>query len=210
MGGFRDLTGQRFGRLLVKHFANFDTHHSTMWVCLCDCGKTHIASRNNLTSGHTKSCGCLAREIESAQMTKHGGKKTRLYNIWCSIKTRCYNKNCEAYINYGGRGISVCKEWKNDFNMFREWAMCNGYSSKLSIDRINNNKGYCPNNCRWVTRKEQNNNKRDNRIVEFNGQKHTLAQWCKELGLKYHVVYLRIYRHKWDIARALTTPTGSR
>lgn len=210
MGAFRDLTGQRFGRLLVKKFSHFGANHIAMWVCQCDCGKQHIVSRNNLTMGHTKSCGCLVKETASNIMTKHGKRHTRLYNIWCSIKNRCYNPNCKAYKNYGGRGIKMCNEWKHDFNAFCDWALSNGYTKTLSIDRIDNNCGYNPKNCRWANRVEQSNNKSDNRILEFNEQKHTLAQWCKELGLNYHVVYLRIYRHKWDISRALTTPTRSK
>lgn len=209
MGKFRDLTGQRFGRLVVKNFSHFNTKHVAYWVCMCDCGKKRIVSRNNLTSGHTKSCGCLAQEIDSMLFFKHGGRKTRLYKIWCGIKDRCKNKNRDCYKNYGGRGITICNEWENDFSVFQNWALNHGYKQDLSIDRIDNNKGYTPENCRWTTNIEQQNNKRNNILINFCGRTQTLKAWCTELNLKYHAIYLRICRYKWSIEKAFMTPIRS-
>ena len=167
MGTVKDLTGQRFGRLLViRHEGSTNTE--AIWRCLCDCGKQVIVRGSSLRRGHTKSCGCLRDEIVSKIQTTHKKTKTRLYNVWTHIKARCYNPTHHAYKNYGERGITVCDEWKNDFPKFYEWAIANGYDEnapkgQCTIDRIDNDKGYSPDNCRWVDIKTQNKNKRKNK-----------------------------------------------
>ena len=165
---FIDLTGKRFGKLVVLKRTQSDKYGHSRWICLCDCGNIKETSGDNLLRGFCSSCGCVQKEVVVKRSTIHNLCYTRVYNIWCGIKSRCSNKNETGYKNYGGRGISVCKEWldkKNGFKNFYDWAMSNGYTDGLTIDRIDVNGNYCPENCRWVTSKEQQNNKSTNIFI---------------------------------------------
>lgn len=210
MGRFRDLTGQRFGRLVAieldDDYISPAGYRKKRWRCKCDCGNNVTVWAGNLLSGHTYSCGCAHLEKMAKGNPKHGKCHTRLYNIYCGIIQRCENKNSEYYYRYGQRGIKMCEEWRNDFELFYNWAINNGYKESLSIDRINNNKDYCPDNCRWATRVEQANNTSRSHFIEFNGEKKTIAEWEKETGitgLSYRI------NAGWDIELALTTPTSN-
>lgn len=151
----KDLTGQRFGRLVViEEEGRIDGR--CLWTCKCDCGAITKVRSGNLLSGGTKSCGCLRKDAPS----KHNGKGTRLYNIWRGMIQRCEDPNQKSYKDYGGRGVQVCKEWRQDFSSFRKWAEGAGYAESLTIDRVNVDGDYCPSNCKWATRAEQNRNKR--------------------------------------------------
>ena len=201
MGIFHDLTGQRFGQLLVIERAEDKTTGSkpkTMWRCLCDCGKETVVWGSSLTQGTTVSCGCKKR--------KHGfANKERLYETWQNMKRRCNNPRNNRYKQYGARGIKVCAEWEHDYVAFRNWAMSNGYADDLTIARIDVDKGYSPNNCRWVGAKIQANNMTRNRFITFRGKTMTLSQWAEELGLSYGVINHRIQRG-WDMDRIANTP----
>ena len=198
MGKIIDLTGQRFGKLtVIKRLLN-NKHNSAMWLCQCDCGGNTITSSAHLNSGHTKSCGCLSKELIAKLNKKHNMYGTRLYIIWHNMKARCNNKSNLAYKNYGGRGIRVCKEWddkENGFMNFYNWSMNNGYRDDLTIDRIDNNGNYEPHNCRWATIKEQANNKRNNFCITYHGETHSLKEWCEYLNMNYGTIKSRIKRN---------------
>lgn len=183
----KDITGQRFGRLTVIEQAESKNNHAR-WVCKCDCGNKRIVYGSSLFSGETKSCGCWNKD----KMLKHNLTDTKLAHIWSQIKQRCFQKNCKAYKNYGGRGITVCDEWKNDFLTFYNWSIKNGYKENLSIDRIDNDGNYCPENCRWVEDDTQRRNKRTNiKIGTF-----CLKDICVYLNISYKAVWARLSRGK--------------
>lgn len=199
-----DQSGKRFGRLVVvKRAAN--SGRTTRWECRCDCGNVVIVRQPDLHSGRTQSCGCIHREQLADRNRTHNLSYTRLCSIWRAMKGRCYNTNSQAYPNYGGRGITVCDEWKNDLEAFYAWAIANGYDEHLSIDRIDVNGNYEPSNCRWADKNTQANNTRNNRVLECDGKQQTIAQWSKETGIKAHTIRRRL-ELGWTIEKALKTP----
>lgn len=191
VGGFmnsnNDLTGQKFGELTVickdKTIKTKRGNYITMWLCKCSCGNIKSVERSNLRSGKIKSCGHL-RGIAN------GLYKTRIYQIWRSMKSRCYHKSNFSYKYCGLKGIKVCEDWLGEkgFINFYNWAMSNGYTDNLTIDRIDNNGNYEPSNCRWVTMKEQENNRTNNVYLKINGKTQTIAQWRDELNLSYYKI----------------------
>ena len=201
-----DLSGKKFGRLEVLCYSHRNKNHEPFWTCKCDCGNTIVIRGADIKNGHTKSCGCLQREMIKQRSTTHGMEGTRLYRIYCGMISRCYRPSQKNFPRYGGRGIKVCDEWLNGFEAFCKWAMLNGYSDNLTLDRIDNDKNYCPENCRWTTRKEQQNNKRNNRLITYNGKTKTMQQWADELGMDSRTIYNRINCLHWSIEKALSTP----
>lgn len=190
-----DLAGQRFNRLtVIKRAENKIKGRGAYWLCQCDCGRK-VVVRGSALKTSTKSCGCLHSEMSRQRVlkrSKHNMAYTRLYKIWVGIKTRCYNIKCKIYKYYGGKGIQICEEWKNDFLAFYNWAILNGYDDSLSIDRIDNNDDYNPSNCRWSTDIEQANNKTDNRYIKIGSESHTLSEWCKIKNISRTAVYKRM------------------
>lgn len=201
-----DLTGERFGKLVALERHYDKNKKISFWKCKCDCGNTTIVRANSLKHGRVKSCGCLRTESNLANKSKHGLSKTHLYAVWNSMKERCYNKNNHNYLRYGGRGITVCEEWKNSFKEFSEWAFLNGYQEELSIDRIDNNGNYCPNNCRWVDKKTQNNNRNVSFMITYNGKTQNLSSWCEELNLPYFRTWQRIVQYGYSFEQAISLP----
>ena len=201
MPKYKDLTGQRFGRLTVLSYVNMGTPYAH-WLCKCDCGNEKIISKKSLDTGRVVSCGCYRDEIRNKPKT-HGMTHTRLYTIWRSMVNRCRGNNQQSKRLYKDRGIAVCQEWVNSFETFSNWASNNGYKDDLTIDRIDNSKGYSPDNCRWATPMEQANNRRNNRIVEYNGEKHTLSEWARITGINRCTLQYRIAKAKWPVEKAL-------
>lgn len=184
--------GEVYGRLTT--IERIPTGKHSKWKCVCICGNETIVFQSALLRGTTQSCGCLANELASERSKTHGKSRTRIYGIWGNIKRRCTKENNPAYKDYGGRGIKMCKEWMNSFETFYEWAISNGYDKSLTIDRIDNNGDYSPENCRWVTQKVQANNTRSNHIITYNGKSMTMSQWAEYLGVNYGTMRDRRYR----------------
>lgn len=200
MANFRDLTGKRFGRLEVVGFGEKRKSGKRMrmyWNCRCDCGNRILSRTDSLTSGNVKSCGCLKEEQDSINLaTNHSHKltDTQAWNTYYSMKSRCNDRNNKSYKNYGGRGIGICREWEDSFVAFAEWAQDNGMKKGLQIDRINNNEGYSPENCRWVTPKENSRNRRSNLMIEHNGELVTLVEYSEILNIPYKEAHKK-YSH---------------
>ena len=202
-----NLKGKRFGRLIAIEKVDNKGKRGVFWLCKCDCGNKTVVSSDHLKKGHTSSCGCYRREIPSTR--GHGLTHTRLFNIWNGMKERCYNQNNYHYKYYGARGIKICDEWlgENGLINFYNWAMSNGYTDKLTIDRINVNGDYEPNNCRWETMLKQANNKRNTCYIEYNGVKKSIPEWSRETGLAVSCIKARVEKLGWSAEKALTTPS---
>ena len=191
---FQDLTGQRFGKLTVLRKQSTTKDGQAVWVCVCDCGSIKLVRAGNLKSGDTVSCGCHKYELLRKKATKHGESKNRIYRIWWDMIHRCEYPGSNRYSYYGERGISVCDSWRSSFENFRDWALSSGYNDDLSIDRINIDGNYCPENCRWATNVQQANNRRNAKRIMYRGEEHTLAEWSRILGFPYKLVHQRITR----------------
>lgn len=208
----REDIGERFGRLTVIDIA--DPHiqpsgkHMQMRRCLCDCGNEVVVAAQSLNNGRTKSCGCLRSERSIECHTTNQYHDDRLYGIWNAMRQRCNNVNDRNYPNWGGRGITVCDEW-NTFDVFYEWAIDHGYTDNTTIDRIDNNGSYCPENCRWTDAKGQANNRRSNRYIDINGEKKTVAQWADVSGISASTIYARLTVYGWSPEEAVFAPVRS-
>jgi hypothetical protein len=209
----KDLTGREFHGLTALAFAGYKSR-CALWLCRCECGNEWTASANHLQSGHTKSCGCRKARVTRLRSFVHGGAvrrvdgrgQTRVYGIWRNMLTRCYNKNIPEYARYGGRGVTVCERWQapHGFVNFLE-DMDYPPSSKHTLDRIETNGHYTPENCRWATMTQQNRNRRNNRLITHGGRTQCLAAWAEETGLSSLLIGHRLKRG-WSVERALTTP----
>lgn len=206
----KDLAGQRFGRLVPLRKTDMRLFGRVVWECQCDCGNIAYVHTGHLKSGHTRSCGCLRKDFAVEHFTTHGGSGTRLVGIWYEMRKRCRDSKCKHFKHYGGKGIKVCDEWQNSFEAFRDWALANGYADNLTIDRIDVNGDYCPENCRWATREVQSNNTGANHYLTHNGETHTLSEWAKITGIKYSTLRSRINLYGWDAEKALTVPANIR
>ena len=195
-----DLTGKKFGKLEV--IGVHDTgSRKTYYVCQCDCGNIKVVRADALISGATKSCGCIKKEHDKINLTanhKHKMSGTRIYETWQDMKRRCYNKQNARYDRYGGRGITVCDEWLNNFQSFYDWAISNGYSDDLTIDRIDNDGNYEPSNCRWSTAKEQCNNRGSNINITIGNATKSLMCWCEIFNVDYKKVHARYQRNGYE------------
>lgn len=184
------MIGKNFGKLkVISELEKRAKGGGKQYLCQCECGNTTIVRSDHLKSGHTTSCGC-----NKIMITSHRKSQSNLYRRWDKIKQRCYNKNNHAYKNYGGRGIKMCDEWCDDFMNFYNWAINNGYDDNLTIDRIDVNGNYEPNNCRWVDYTTQNNHRSNTVYITCNGKRQSVMQWCRELNLNPSTVYYRVKR----------------
>lgn len=195
-----DLTGQKFGRLTALYKLHNYHNRRVYWLCVCECGNLIEVSGTNLKTKQVTSCDCLRKEITRSTHKTHDKYKSRLYKIWQDMKCRC---NDITHKYYGGRGIAVCDEWKNDFQAFYDWSMANGYNDNLTIDRVDVNGNYEPNNCRWANAKQQARNRSNTKYITYKGDTKTLAEWCDTLNINYFTAYHRIYKYGWSIERAL-------
>lgn len=189
--------GDTFGRWTVIGDSIIEKH-ARKYLCKCGCEKQTVryVLANGLKSGRSKSCGCYRSDLTHERCFIHGEIRTRLYNTWIRMRDRCNNPNNKEYKNYGGRGIKVCDEWEHSYESFKKWAYENGYDEKLkgiqsSIDRIDNNSGYSPDNCRWADMYTQCNNRSSNKYITYNGKTQTFSQWGREFGIKPHTIRYR-------------------
>lgn len=205
MGFKRDLSGMRFGRLVAIADSGKRTEQGcVIWLCKCDCGNMTNASTSELSVGHKSSCGCLRGGIKD--------EWKRIHSIYHHMKERCLNKNHMFYKNYGGRGIKICDEWegRHGFLNFKDWALLNGYKDNLTLDRIDHDGDYCPENCRFVDMKTQQNNRRNNFYITMDGETKTLTQWCEQYDAPYQRTLQRIRRDGWSVEDALFVPKGGK
>ena len=199
-----DISLKRFGRLVALTCESRRNKSGVMcchWLCVCDCGAKTTVFSNNLRRGLTKSCGCLRAEVSAKRMTKHGEYGSKAYRSWAHMLGRCNNSNDKKYKDYGGRGISVYRQWFDFSKFLSDMGPC---PKEMSIDRIDNDGNYEPGNCRWATQKTQQNNRRTNRLVSYNGDTLTVSQWAIKLKINYGSLLSRLDRG-WSIERALTT-----
>lgn len=204
----KDLTGRKFGRLTVVGLQDTGTR-KTYWICQCDCGNLKLVRSDSLQCGAIKSCGCMKKEQDSKNLMASEAKKkymqtgekvggTRLYSIWQGMKSRCYNEHDARYDRYGGRGITICDKWKYDFIAFKRWAEAHGYADNLTIDRVDNDLGYSPDNCRWATNEEQCRNRSTNIKIKIGNSTRTLMEWCDIFQVDYKTVVGAYHRNGFN------------
>lgn len=178
-----DLSGKRFGRQIAIKRTGYNKWGNALWNCKCDCGREHIVPQGKLVRGKSKSCGCYALEVRTKSLQKHGittSGKPRTFIIWCGMKARCNDPKNIGYKYYGARGIKICDEWMI-FENFHKWALSNGYKAGLTLDRIDNNKGYSALNCKWSTPRENKIRQRKSTLIEVNGLVNSITGWSKLL-----------------------------
>ena len=214
-----DMTGQKIGRLyVVKRVGAWDKQ--VWWLCKCDCGNEKIICGAVLRNPKVRSCGCVYKETRQAvarasiAKEKHGDSFARLYFVWGDMKARCYNPNSISFKNYGARGITVCEEWKNDYSAFKKWAIENGYNEnakrgECTLDRIDIDKHYSPDNCRWAEMKVQSNNRRNTPMVTINGYTAPITEWAEKANIPRHLIYSR-YRRGWSGEELISPPDQHR
>ena len=199
----KDLTGERFGRLTVcstapDRLVGIKKNKVKMFICICDCGNEKVIPRHRLVREETKSCGCFRKEATSERANKYQGERLdnlRLYSIWSNMNGRCSVLGNGSYERYGAKGITVCKEWERDFLLFKKWSIENDYTDTLTLDRIDSNGNYEPNNCRWLTTQEQNMNRKHLITIEFEGVEYkTAKQISEKFGVAEKVIYQRYRR----------------
>ena len=212
MGKKNDITGKRYGRLIVvKRWEKLPSGHSK-WLCVCDCGKPKIVEDSNLKHSDKISCGCWQKELYIENSKWKGESHSHLFQVWQSMIKRCKNPKAQNYKYYGGRGITVCDDWsdnKNGYFLFKGWALSNGYIDGLSLERIDVNGNYSPQNCKWIPLKEQAKNRRNCNMITFNGETKNLTEWSRILGIKRYTLFSRL-KNGWSIEKAFTTPTKTR
>lgn len=193
-----DITNKKYNRLLVITYCG-----SSKWYCLCDCGNTCVVAGNKLKSGHTQSCGCVQREKTKQANSKHNDCRKRLHSEWLNMKSRCNNPHNKHYNLYGGRGIKVCEEWNKSYLEFKNWALSSGYKDNLTIDRIDNDGDYSPENCRWATWKQQANNTSRTKKYSFGGYVLSMKEWAELFGINYGTFRDRIQKRNWQFYKCL-------
>lgn len=198
-----DITNQRFGKLTAIKISR--SNNGKWWLLKCDCGKYVERKATSLRwcakkySGEFVSCGC------AHNFFKHGLCRTRIYRIYAGIKKRCFSKSCESYHNYGGRGITLCKEWNDDFVKFYKWALSHGYKKDLTIERKDVNGNYCPDNCSWIPKSKQSMNTRISRLLTYKGKTQTLSEWSRDMNIRRSTIFIRL-KKGWPVDKALSIP----
>ena len=207
MSKFDDTLGKKFNRLTAVKFTGIGPYGHSLFEFLCDCGNSHVAQESHVRSGATKSCGCLQRETPAALFTTHGMSRSKEYRSWAHLKGRCLNKNDKQYESYGARGITVCERWLESFeNFFSDMGKC---PEGLTIDRIDNDGNYEPDNCRWADAEIQGNNRRSSKFIIYDGKQLTYSQWSRELNGYVGLVIDRL-RRGWSEEQAVSTPVGAK
>ena len=204
MNKFDNLENKRFGRWIVVEKTNKRSSESIVWLCKCDCGNIKKIRSSSLTHGETLSCGCLRKELFKNRTTRHGMYNTSTYRAWCGMKSRCNNQKNKRYYDYGGRGISVCERWNNFENFYKDMGI---KPKGKSLDRIDNNKGYEPSNCKWSIPIEQLNNTRRNSYITYRGNTKTVAEWARYLGVEYGAIHTRVIRG-WAAEKIIEKSVG--
>jgi hypothetical protein len=197
-----DLTNQKFGRLIAMNEHGKSVSNRVTWLCQCDCGREKIVESKKLVSGHTKSCGCLNTE----RITKHGMSRTKIYNVWHDMINRTTNPLYKRWKDYGGRGITVCEQWRKFENFYADMG---GIPQDMTLERINNDEGYNPNNCKWASYHEQFQNRRTTKIIEFSGEKLSLTEWAKKTGISLSTLRGRL-KLGWSIESCFSTSVNKK